>query len=248
VTCEPIPEPVYVDRDMWEKVVLNLLSNAFKFTFEGGVLVSLHAEGKHAVLSVRDTGVGIPEHELPRLFDRFHRIEGQRSRSYEGSGIGLALVRELVKLHGGAIETHSHVGEGTEFLVSIPLGRAHLDESRINAKRTGCSAATGVESFVEEALRWLPDEAANRPAAPREEKAAVETRELILLADDNADMRDYVRRLVESRYEVAAVGDGAAALEAIGRRRPALVLADIMMPVLDGFRPRRRHQERRVAS
>ena len=223
---------------MWEKVVLNLLSNAFKFTFEGGMSVSLRLEGRHAVLSVRDTGIGIPERELPRLFDRFHRIEGQRSRSFEGSGIGLALVQELVKLHGGAIETRSRVGKGTEFVVSIPVGRAHLDESRINAKRTGVSTATRVESFVEEALRWLPSETpslAGQPAAPRGEGAAAEARKRILLADDNADMRDYMRRLLESRYEVVAAGDVEVALKAIRSQRPALVLADVMMPVLDGL-------------
>src|SRR5690606_1995566 len=104
VDCPPLPRAVHVDREMWEKIVLNLLSNAFKFTLEGGIQVSLRARGDAAVLTVRDTGTGIPASELPRLFERFHRVEGARGRSFEGSGIGLALVQELVRLHGGTIE------------------------------------------------------------------------------------------------------------------------------------------------
>src|SRR5581483_1864540 len=103
VTCEPIHDAVYVDRAMWEKIVLNLLSNAFKFTFEGDVELKLHP-AEHAVeLVVQDTGTGIPEAELPRIFERFHRVENVRARTYEGTGIGLALVQELVKLHGGSV-------------------------------------------------------------------------------------------------------------------------------------------------
>ena len=233
VDCDPTPEPIYVDRDMWEKVVLNLLSNAFKFTFEGGVFVRLRSRDGRAELSVRDTGVGIPEPELPHVFDRFHRIKGQRSRSYEGSGIGLALVQDLVRPHGGAIEVRSKPERGTEFIVTIPLGRAHLDESRINGEKTAAAAtSTRAEAFVEEALRWLPEAPLASAPAPSSSASA---RDLILLAADNADMRDYVRRLLESRYDVVAVPDGEAALRSIKERRPSLVLADVMMPGLDGF-------------
>jgi signal transduction histidine kinase len=113
VDCPVLSQPVYVDRDMWEKIVLNLLSNAFKFTFNGEIAVTLR-EGEGTVeLEVRDTGIGIPEHELPRLFERFHRVEGARGRTYEGTGIGLSLVQELVKLHGGAIRVESAEGQGS---------------------------------------------------------------------------------------------------------------------------------------
>jgi signal transduction histidine kinase len=109
IDCEDLQQPVYVDHDMWEKIVLNLLANAFKFTFEGSIEVQLRASmaGQAVELIVRDTGVGIPESELARVFERFHRVEGQKSRSFEGSGIGLALVQELVKLHGGTIRVES---------------------------------------------------------------------------------------------------------------------------------------------
>jgi PAS domain S-box-containing protein len=241
IDCEPLDRPVQVDRDMWEKVVLNLLSNAFKFTFEGGITVALKASGDGVALTVRDTGVGIAEHELPRLFERFHRIEDQRSRSFEGSGIGLALVQELVRLHDGTIEAHSEYGKGTTFTVTVPFGIGGAGEKRSGGDFAAVSTAARVEAFVEEALHWLPDiDAAADPAAaplpPDEgESQMLGQRPRVLLADDNADMRDYVRRLLGERYDVTVAPDGRAALDAIRRDRPDLVLSDVMMPVLDGF-------------
>jgi len=135
VECPPIGEPVYVDRDMWEKVVSNLLSNALKFTFEGSVTVMLNSIKGAVELRVRDTGVGIPEEHRERVFERFHRIEGTQSRTYEGTGIGLALVQELVRLHGGDVRVHSIVGQGSTFTVAIPCGTAHLPAERILAAR-----------------------------------------------------------------------------------------------------------------
>src|SRR6202044_3207404 len=126
-------------------------SNAFKFTFEGTIAVSLQQAGENVELRVRDTGVGIPQHEIPRLFDRFHRIENTRSRTHEGSGIGLALVLELVKLHGGAVRVESVTGKGSSFIVSIPLGSAHLPSERIGGTRTLATTAVGAAPFVEEA-------------------------------------------------------------------------------------------------
>ncbi|PYQ57101.1 MAG: hypothetical protein DMF53_23605, partial [Acidobacteria bacterium] len=240
VDCPPLPEPVFVDRDMWEKIVLNLLSNAFKYTLDGEIAVSLRAAGDAAVLAVRDTGTGIPAAELPSLFNRFHRVEGARGRTQEGTGIGLALVAELARLHGGTAGVESVYGEGSTFTVAIPLGRGHLPADHVGAARTLSSTALGADPFVEEALRWLPGEAfplAMEAAAgtPRTAAPGDGPRPRILLADDNADMRDYVRRLLAAAYDVAAVADGEAALRAIARRRPDLVLTDVMMPNLDGF-------------
>ena len=158
VDCPPLAEPVYVDHDMWEKIVLNLISNAFKFTFAGNITVSLRQLDGAARLTVSDTGVGIPQAELPLLFERFHRIEGQRSRTHEGSGIGLALVQELVKLHAGSITVASELDRGTTFTVSVPLGNAHLPSDRLAASVLP-STSVGPEAFVQEALRWLPDAA-----------------------------------------------------------------------------------------
>ena len=239
VTCDAIDEPVYVDRDMWEKIVLNLLSNAFKFTFEGSVVVALRQRGHAVELEVRDTGAGIPERELPRIFDRFHRVEGTRSRTFEGSGIGLALTYELVRLHGGTITVASRPGEGSVFRVLMPTGRAHLPADRIGSAASLAPAAAGVAPFVDEALQWLPAASAEprRGALGADDGAAgsrAEKRERILVVDDNADMREYLRQLL-CDWHVETATDGVHALEAARSRPPDLVLTDVMMPRLDGF-------------
>src|SRR5205085_11215348 len=123
----------YLDHEMWEKIVLNLLSNAFKFTLAGSITVTLRDTGDHLELSVADIGIGIPASELPRIFERFHRVEGSRGRTFEGTGIGLALVDELVKLHGGSIAVQSQVDRGTTFVVSIPFGTEHLPKEQIES-------------------------------------------------------------------------------------------------------------------
>jgi PAS domain S-box-containing protein len=244
VDCPPLPEPVYVDRDMWEKIVLNLLSNAFKFTFEGEILVRVSVVDGGVELTVRDTGVGVPKSELPRLFERFYRIEGQKSRTHEGSGIGLALVHELVKLHGGAIRAESTPGVGTALTVRVPLGTAHLPAECIGAERGFASTSVRADAYVEEALRWLPESARSLSDVVECIDALDEVPSMhgdahggarILLADDNADMRAYVHRLLGPYWDVQTVADGQAALEAIRAHRPDLVIADIMMPRLDGF-------------
>ncbi|HZU36375.1 MAG TPA: ATP-binding protein [Gemmataceae bacterium] len=246
VDCSPLPEPVYVDREMWEKIVLNLVSNAFKYTLAGGIEVALHLHRQAVELAVRDTGTGIPADQLPHLFERFHRVEGAQGRTQEGSGIGLALVRELVRLHGGEVHVESQVGLGSTFRVTIPLGSAHLPPERIRAARSLASTALGAAAYVEEALRWLPEDdqvtrwqgdkvTESDLSSPWHSIAVSSSRPHILLADDNADMRDYVRRLLSGQYDVTAVTDGVAAREAIRRRVPDLVLSDVMMPRLDGF-------------
>ncbi|MBD2517322.1 response regulator [Nostoc sp. FACHB-973] len=285
VNCPPLPAPVYVDRQMWEKIVFNLLSNAFKFTLAGKIAVSLQwVEKEDALtrgrsdagkedaltwghedagnylsqtlsasssppsafveLSVRDTGIGIPAGEIPHLFERFHRVKGAQGRTFEGSGIGLSLVQELVKMHGGTVEVTSVLGAGSCFTVLIPTGYAHLPPDRISATRTLTSTALGAAPYLEEALRWLPEEGsgewgignremASSPPTPYSPLPTPSAR--ILLADDNADMRDYVKRLLSQHYEVEAVPDGLAALDSVRERLPDLVLTDVMMPSLDGF-------------
>ncbi len=240
VHCRPLSEPVYADREMWEKIVLNLLSNALKFTFDGQIEVSLRQQDRMALLSVADTGTGIPANELPQLFERFHRVKNARGRTFEGSGIGLALVQELVKLHGGSVTVESEAGRGTTFTIAIPFGRAHLPVERIRAAHTNGTAALRSEAYVEEALRWLPDAPpqSSSHAAPADQhtvQPADHSAAHILVADDNADMRDYVRNLLGSSYDVETVADGVAALAAAKRQKPDLVLTDVMMPAMDGF-------------
>ncbi|MEH2169817.1 MAG: ATP-binding protein [Nostoc sp.] len=350
VDCPPLPDPIFVDREMWEKIVLNLLSNALKFTFEGIISVSLkfkantvdqeareqgagsreqgagsreqgagsreqgagsreqgagsreqgtgnreqgagsreqgareknfplcpphpaplpllHAPCLFVELMVSDTGVGISASELPHLFERFYQVKGAKGRSYEGSGIGLSLVQELVKRHGGAIAVTSAVDQGTTFTVTIPTGIAHLPADQIWVASTLASTAVTANTFVDEALRWLPEESTEfqlqnsevhaqsskvhaqslevHPqslevqAQSLEVQAQSSKRARILLVDDNADIRRYLRRLLNQYYEVETVNDGLAALTAIRRGGSAkvydLVLADVMMPRMDGF-------------
>lgn len=244
VACVPLPQPVYVDRSMWEKVVLNLLSNAFKYTLRGTISVRLYDDATQATLEVSDTGVGIPPHELPRMFERFHRIEGMEGRTHEGTGIGLALVQELIKLHSGRIEVSSEVGRGTTFRVQIPYGTEHLAAERLRERSAPHSTAAASQPFVQEAERWLPEEH-GQPAAEvltadastggLEQRFAATFGSRVLLADDNADMRSYLRDLLAPMYAVEAVADGEQALTAARVRRPDLILSDVMMPRLDGF-------------
>ena len=263
VDCSPLSEPVFVDRPMWEKIVLNLLSNAFKFTLEGQIAVTLRQAGRTAELVVRDSGTGIPAVEMPRLFERFHRIENAQARTHEGSGIGLALVQELVKLHGGTISAESKAGReaggeaaghvvneadrGTTFRISIPLGTEHLAPEQVRGRRISARPSAGASPFVQEALRWLPDaehpdRGAEIPSVHDDLFSSVfatqqtdADRPRVLVADDNVDMRRYIERLLSGQYQVEAVPDGEAALAVVRQRIPDLILTDEMMPRLDGF-------------
>ena len=240
VDCAPLGEPAYVDRDLWEKIVLNLISNAFKFTLKGYVRVALKSAGERIELRVEDSGSGIPRDQLPHIFERFHRVDGARGRTHEGTGIGLALVDELAKLHGGSVSVESVEGKGSVFTVFIPRGKAHLPPARIASSPRLSSAWVSSAAYVDEVLRWLP-QSERPPEPPLFASDSVQAPHIqkvtgrILLADDNADMRDYVRRLLGTHYQVEMVSNGAEALAAVDRNPPDLVLADVMMPTLDGF-------------
>jgi PAS domain S-box-containing protein len=227
IECPPLPRPIVVDREHWAKIVLNLVSNAVKFTFDGTISVSTRVEGEDVVLEVADTGEGISEDEVPHLFERFHRIRGSRSRTHEGSGIGLALVSELTRLHGGTATASSAVGRGTTFTIRVPL------EGRHPTAHPGTSAGAGqiASSFLAEASRWLEQD---RPG-PKVAASPEQRRATILVVDDNVDMRDYIASLLRDEYEVATATDGIDALEQLPLVRPDIVLTDVMMPRLDGF-------------
>jgi PAS domain S-box-containing protein len=235
VECPPLSEPVYVDRELWAKAVLNLLSNALKFTFEGGVTVRLSASDDGAQIDVSDTGIGIPEAELPHLFERFHRVSGAPSRTHEGSGIGLALVAELTALHGGVVSAHSVLGTGSTFSVRVPFGRDHLPPDQVTEPgqvRTS-TVAEVAEGFLAETAQWAET---HTPQVRRVPVAAAElNRPRVLGVDDNADIREYVAGLLAEDYQVTTAVDGVDGLALARELPPDLVLTDVMMPRMDGF-------------
>ncbi len=225
VDCPPLPRTAAVDPRMWEKIVLNLVSNAVKYTFVGSIDVSLRDEAGQVVLRVADTGVGIPADELPHVFERFHRGSDSRARSREGTGLGLALAAELVELHGGAVTVSSEPGVGSTFTVTLPYGEPDA---------AACGPVGLSETATAAALVPWDDEPA-WDAVPATAPADAGDRTTVLVVDDNADMRAYLTRLLAPYHDVRTAGDGQQALEAIGRARPDLVLTDVMMPVVDGF-------------
>ncbi|HEY8879041.1 MAG TPA: ATP-binding protein [Roseateles sp.] len=241
VACPPLPAPVYVDRDHWERILLNLLSNALKYTLQGEVSVRVGAEADAAVVEVEDSGIGVAAEDLPRLFERFHRIEAAQARTHEGSGIGLALVQELMRLHQGHIDVDSQPGRGTRFTLRLPFGHAHLPADQVRHEQAAPLGAGLAQSYVQEALRWLPGDAAPDAAPTSRDAADIGDRyratlgARVVIADDNADMRQYLRGLLAPYFRVEEAADGEQALAAVRRERPALLLSDVMMPRLDGF-------------
>jgi len=272
VDCPPLPAPVAVDRGMWETIVLNLVANAFKFTFEGTITVSVRSAPDGGVtLDVTDTGIGIPVHELPRLFERFHRVSGAEGRSIEGSGIGLALVQELVRLHGGTVGVRSGPGKGSRFTVALPaagMSDADLDAAAADATHAVAAASGHANAYVDAALRWGPGlegdnvvpanvsdaagpgtvagiaQAADMaPAGMSGEKEAGKPSipprlapGRVLVVDDNADLRDYMRRILGGAgHHVRLAADGEEALRIARAEAPELIVSDVMMPRLDGF-------------
>jgi PAS domain S-box-containing protein len=228
VECDAGLPPVYVDREMWEKIVLNLLSNAFKYTLEGSITLSLKAEGEKVVLSVKDTGVGIPEAELPKMFQRFHRVQGVTGRTFEGTGIGLSLVKELVLLHGGEIGVQSTEGKGSEFRVAIPVNHAMASSELEDGDKEEVHNSFA-QAFVEEAVSLL-----EQPALPTDEKRKKDLR-TVLVVDDNADMRAYISNLLHQQFNVVTAIHGADALQKLEENNVDLVFSDVMMPVMDGI-------------
>jgi hypothetical protein len=236
VECEPPAHPVYLDRDLWERIVLNLVSNAFKATLVGSIEVCVRNVNDHVELMVKDTGTGIEPAEMERLFQRFHRARSV-ARSYEGTGIGLALVKELTELHGGQIAARSTVGAGSEFTVTLPFGASHLPADQVYSDGVEPPASIAA-LFVEEAMSWIetPADRLTPGVLPAlSAAAATNGRPRVLIADDNPDLRRYLTTVLAAQFDVEAVSDGDTALRIIRDRPPDLVISDVMMPGSDGY-------------
>lgn len=236
--CGKFSDKVYVDKDMWEKIVLNLVSNAFKYSKKGTITISVNQSGNVAELIVSDTGIGIPEDQLNKIFERFHRVENVEGRSQEGTGIGLAMVKELVRIHSGTIHVQSKYGKGSTFTVRVPLGKDHLPVEKI-VESSNASLSKYSNAYVQEALKWIPEKNQKDDSGINKESSAEvnekESKVTILLADDNADMREYVKRLLDNQMHVITAVDGEDAFNKLLQYQPDLVLSDVMMPRLDGF-------------
>jgi len=228
IITDSVVQPVYVDKEMWEKIVLNLLSNAFKYTLKGSINVSLSTNRNMVELRVKDTGVGIPEKDLPNMFQRFHRVENITGRSFEGTGIGLSLVKELVQLHGGKISVRSKQGEGSEFIVAIPTGRDHLPAEHVVEKELDIDTSIS-DAFIEEASSLIEQQSADDAGSDGKNLPAV------LVVDDNMDMRNYIKSILQKQFNVSTASNGKEALQKIKARNPELVVSDIMMPIMDGI-------------
>lgn len=226
----------YVDRSMWERIVLNLLSNAVKFTLDGEIRVTLVEIGGQLRLSVADTGEGIPSAEIAQIFDRFHRVRTTRSRSHEGSGIGLALVNELVRIHGGTIDVQSELGRGTVFHVDIPLGTNHLDHAKI--VEIVPSQASAIDQYLADMHATLI-----RDENHDTSDGTVSDNGRVLIVDDNADLRAYLFRVLSPIYEVVLASNGNEALNYLRSATFDVVVSDVMMPDIDGFGLLRRVRE-----
>lgn len=246
VETDPFDTPVYLDKEMFEKMIFNLLSNAFKFTLKGKIIISLKKMSNAAELRIADTGVGIPANEIPRMFERFHRIEQTQGRSYEGSGIGLALTYELVKLHGGSIAVESTLGKGSTFIIQIPLGMAHLPKDHLGKRETYKLGVLGAP-FVAEATSWISNVRKNAALTlPNTTYSSHETEQNrnprptssqkanILIVDDNMDMCKYLKSLLEVNWEIDLAHDGEMALSILQSKIPDLILSDVMMPKMNG--------------
>jgi len=247
----------YVDRDKLQKIVTNLLSNAFKFTPDGGEVCvgvsvvegearggpeQIHPEmtKEFAEIVVTDTGVGIPMDRLEKIFHRFYQVDDSHVREHEGTGIGLALTKELVEAHHGHISVTSEPGKGSTFRIRLPMGKEHWKEGEIIEETEypeGESIAAPLHEQVEDAgaenLEEVREREPDEGEGVQEESAGV-LRSLVLVVEDNADVRGYIRAFLSPEYRIEEAEDGQAGLEAALDLLPDLVVSDIMMPKMDG--------------
>ena len=219
---------LYFNRDKMEKILYNLLSNAFKFTSTGGkVIVELKKNGGYAVVRVSDTGTGIASNEIPHIFDRFFQSDLNKNTEVAGSGIGLALVKELVQLHGGTIAVSSKVGHGTTFTLEFPIGRQHLTKEAVIDDSQDLSESLPVD-FPKEM------DAAISPLAAPSKPVSNEVPHLLVI-EDNTDVRSFIRLRLEQSFHISEAINGQQGIDMAVELMPDIIISDVMMPEKDGF-------------
>lgn len=239
----PCPS-VYLDTDKFDKVIFNLLSNAMKFTPAGGkISVTVEPAGDHCLLQVKDTGIGIAKEQIPHLFKRFHQADATTNRSYEGSGLGLALVKELVDLHAGQISVESVDGESSTFTIWLPHGTAHLPLERVIEVPTQVQLRSAAVELADlELLEAQKIESRTQNYEPtiqnlRAPTVPVASNSIILVVDDNLDLRTYVSTILRKLggYQVYTARNGKQGFDVAKRLSPDLIVTDLMMPQLSGL-------------
>lgn len=237
---DPCP-PLYLDFEKFDKVLYNLLSNAMKFTAAGGVItIGLKTANNGCIIEVQDTGIGIREDQLVHLFERFRQADGSANRSYEGTGLGLALVKELVEIHGGEVSVASTYGHGTTFKLTIPFGTEHLPADAIveeAAKLEGQRAAielADIETIAADPTQIAPE---LPPIVQDLTHTPVDNRHTqILVVDDNPDLRTYLSSILQREgYQVRTAYNGAMGLAFTETYHPDLIITDLMMPGVSGL-------------
>ena len=238
---------IYLDLEKFDKVLYNLLSNAIKFTESGGKIeIILRQEGDQCLMQVKDTGIGIRPDQIPHLFDRFRQADGSASRSHEGSGLGLSLVKELVEMHGGRVTVESIYGEGTIFSVWLQTGTTHLPTDQIieipaemeqsRAQVELADVETDIQQRIENPM---PSDLAIAPipvlpVAPSQPELAKTA--TILVVEDNADMRSYVSGVLQRvGHEILTARNGAEGFQVAQSHHPHLIITDLMMPMVSGL-------------
>jgi signal transduction histidine kinase/ligand-binding sensor domain-containing protein/DNA-binding response OmpR family regulator len=243
---------IYFDKEKMVKVFSNLLSNAFKFTpTRGNVLISIVETLNNEVeINIRNIGVGIPDKELPKIFDRFYQVDSTQTKEYEGTGIGLALVKELIELHHGKITVDSEVGNSekagwTEFTIHLPLGREHLKDDEILSTKKQTDSKVILNPY-EVVMKNLPEEENNiiyaadysssfdRLRTPHNDNEISEDKTIILVVEDNYDMREYIKESLSDTYSVEEAVNGEQGVRIAETIIPDLIISDLMMPKMDG--------------
>lgn len=218
---------VYIDQEKISKVVHNLLANAFKFTKSGGeIILNLKKEGGHCLISVKDSGIGIPSDQIDKVFDRFYQVDSSQTRLYEGSGLGMALAKELIDLHHGNISVSSTEGKGSIFTVTLFLGREHLAKGEITNEEYSLSERAQMSDIV------IPVDSGESTT----QTLTTPDKPTILIIEDNPDMRTYIRKLLLEEYQILEAANGKTGVKLAEENSPDLIISDIMMPEMDGYK------------